>query len=58
MLLAFEQGNIEKPYVIGCIPKDSDQILKKSVDEDNQYKKIVTRNGNTLYFEDNKEGDG
>ena len=58
VLLAFEQGNIEKPYVIGCIPKDSDQILKKSVDEDNQYKKIVTRNGNTLYFEDNKEGDG
>lgn len=55
VLLAFEQGNIEKPYVIGCIPKDSDQILKKSVDEDNQYKKIVTRNGNTLYFEDNKE---
>lgn len=44
--------------MIGCIPKDSDQILKKSVDEDNQYKKIVTRNGNTLYFEDNKEGDG
>lgn len=58
VLLAFEGGNIEKPYVIGCIPKDSDQILKKSVDEDNQYKKIVTRNGNTLYFEDNKEGDG
>lgn len=58
VLLAFEQGNIEKPYVIGCIPKDSDQILKKSVDEDNQYKKIVTRNGNTIYFEDNKEGDG
>ena len=58
VLLAFEQGNIEKPYVIGCIPKDSDQILKKSVDEDNQYKKIVTRNGNTIYFEDNKEGSG
>lgn len=58
VLLAFEQGNIEKPYVIGCVPKDSDQILKKSVDEDNQYKKIVTRNGNTIYFEDNKEGDG
>lgn len=58
VLLAFEQGNIEKPYVIGCIAKDNDQILKKSVDEDNQYKKIVTRNGNTIYFEDNKEGDG
>ncbi len=58
VLLVFEQGNIEKPYVIGCIPKDSDEILKKSVDEKNQYKKIVTKNGNQLYFEDNKEGSG
>lgn len=58
VLLAFEQGNIEKPYVIGCIPKDSDQILKKSVDADNQYKKIVTKYGNTIYFEDNREGEG
>ncbi len=58
VLLAFEQGNIEKPYVIGCIPKDSDAILRKSVDAQNQYKKIVTKNGNTIYFEDNKEGEG
>ena len=31
VLLAFEQGNIEKPYVIGCIPKDSDQIGRAHV---------------------------
>lgn len=58
VLLAFEQGNIEKPYVIGCVPKDNNQFITKSVDENNQYKKIVTRNGNTIYFEDNKEGEG
>lgn len=58
VLLVFEQGNIEKPYVIGCIPKDRDEILKKTADEDNQYKKIVTKNGNTIYFEDNREGEG
>lgn len=58
VLLAFEQGNIEKPYVIGCIPKDKDQILRTSADEDNQYKKIMTKHGNTLYFEDHKEGEG
>jgi len=58
VLLVFEQGNIEKPYVIGCIPKDNDKILRQSADEDNQYKKIVTKNGNTIYFEDNKEGEG
>ncbi len=58
VLVAFEQGNIERPYVIGCLPKDTDQIYRKSADADNQYKKIVTRNGNTLYFEDNSLGDG
>ena len=58
VLLAFEHGNIEKPYVIGCIPRENDQFLKKTADENNQYKKIMTRHGNTILFEDNKEGEG
>ncbi len=58
VLIAFEQGNIDKPYIIGCINKNADNFLKKAADEKNQYKKIITRNGNTIYFEDNKEGDG
>lgn len=58
VLLAFEQGNIEKPYVIGCIPKDSDKFHKKSVDQDNQIKRIMTKNGSYIAFEDNKEGEG
>lgn len=58
VLLAFEQGNIEKPYVIGCIPKDSNSFLTRTADEKNQYKKIVTKNGNTILFEDNEEGEG
>ena len=58
VLLAFEQGNIEKPYVIGCVPKDSNSFLTHAHDKDNQYKKIVTKNGNSVIFEDNAEGDG
>lgn len=58
VLLAFEQGNIEKPYVIGCIPKNNDKFLKDSVHEKNQFKNIVTKNGNTISLEDNPEGDG
>lgn len=58
VLLAFENGSIERPYVIGCIPKDSNKFLKNSVDADNQYKRIVTRNGNTLQFEDVTSGEG
>lgn len=54
MLLAFEGGNIEKPYVIGCIQKTSDKFLKDSVDKDNRYKRIVTKHGSNIVFEDNK----
>lgn len=55
VLLAFEDGNIEKPYVIGCVPRDSNKFLKGAVDKDNQFKRIVTRHGNSVLFEDNKD---
>ena len=59
VLVAFEQGNIERPYVIGCIPKVRDKILTGSIDEKNRYKKIVTKNGNAIIFEDvPEEGEG
>lgn len=58
VLLAFEQGNIEKPYVIGCVAKDSNKFLKGASDKNNQYKKIVTKNGNAIIFEDNPQGEG
>ena len=52
VLVVFEQGNIEKPYIIGCIPKDNNQFLTKSVDEKNTYKKIITKHGSTVLFTD------
>ena len=58
VLLAFEGGNIEKPYIIGCVPKDNDKFLTGSVDQNNQIKRIMTKNGSVIAFEDNKEGDG
>lgn len=58
VLLVFENGNIEKPYVIGCIPQDNSTFLSGAVDEQNQYKKIVTKYGSEIVFEDNKEGEG
>jgi len=59
VVVAFEQGNIERAYIIGCIPKVKDKILTKSVDKNNRYKKIVTKNGSAIIFEDvteEKEG--
>ena len=52
VLVAFEEGNIERAYVIGCIPKTNDKILTGSKDEKNKYKKIVTKNGSSIIFED------
>lgn len=58
VLVAFEQGNIERPYIIGCIPRKNDSFMTKAVDRDNQHKRIVTKNGNTIEFEDEKDGEG
>lgn len=58
VLLVFEQGNIEKPYIIGAIPKDRNPFLKESVHAKNQNKTILTRNGNRIAIEDNPEGNG
>ncbi len=52
VLVIFEQGNIDRPYIVGCIPKKNDKILTKSKDEKNKYKKIVTKNGSSIIFED------
>lgn len=58
VLLAFEHGNIEKPYVIGCVSKDNNPFLTRAVHEKNQYKKIITKNGNTIQFEDGEDEEG
>ena len=53
VLVAFEQGNIERPYVIGCVSKTTDLFLNKSANLLNTNKRIVTHNGNAIEFEDN-----
>lgn len=58
VLLAFEHGNIEKPYVIGCVPKENNPFLKRAVHEKNMYKKIITKNGNTIEFVDGEDEEG
>ena len=61
VLVAFEEGIIERPYVIGCVQKSNDKFLTKSAHEKNQHKRIVTRHGSSIEFEDmadDKGGDG
>lgn len=58
VLLVFEDGNIEKPYVIGCIPRDKDKFLKSAANEHNQVKQLQTRNGSRITFWDDENEDG
>lgn len=58
VVLIFEDGMIEKPLVIGCIPRDKDSFLKKAVTEKNTKKQIQTRNGSRITFEDDENEDG
>ena len=57
VVLIFEDGMIEKPLVIGCIPRDKDSFLKKAVTEKNTKKQIQTRNGSRITFEDDENED-
>ena len=58
VLIAFEQGNIDRAFVIGAVPKANSSFMQQAFDEKNQYKRIKTRNGNLIEVIDNKEGEG
>jgi len=58
VLVVFEEGIVDRPYVIGCIQKSSDKFLTKSKHKNNQHKRIVTRHGSTIEFEDVADENG
>lgn len=56
VLVAFEHGNIELPYVIASLPRDGDAVVGAASDEQNQVKEIVVKNGSRILFTDHKDG--
>lgn len=56
VLVIFDQGIIDKPYIIGCIPKDKNKFLRECRNETNSYKMIRTKNGSTIKFTDTTDG--
>lgn len=52
VLLVFENGNIERPYVIGCIPKENSQILQTNTKKDNNLKTIRTKSQSFFEIDD------
>lgn len=58
VLLVFEHGNIERPFIIGSVPRDNDTFISQSSKEKNEVKRITTKHGNELYMKDARDGDG
>lgn len=50
--ITFEHGNIEKPYVIGCLWNQKDKLPSDTVNKDNEIKKIKTKGGHEITFDD------
>ena len=59
VLLIFEEGKIDKPYVIGCIPKSNAKVVSKASDRNNSIKEIRARNGKSFlrYKDDGQDKD-
>ncbi|MBQ1548473.1 MAG: hypothetical protein IIZ61_08780 [Lachnospiraceae bacterium] len=55
VLVVFDQGIIDRPYIIGCIPKDKDKFLREVKHSENINKVIRTRHGSTIEFIDGKK---
>lgn len=69
VMVGFEHGNMEKPFVIGTLYHDSSQDAQKQLphgkwvetndaNKENEVKAFRTKKGHTIEFHDTKEGDG
>ncbi|KMZ53595.1 phage baseplate assembly protein V [Dorea sp. D27] len=58
VLLAFEHGNIERPFIVGSVPRNNDRFISQSAREQNETKRIVSRHGNEIAILDVKDSDG
>lgn len=56
VLVAFEHGDIDSPYIIGSLWNNQDKPPEKNSDGENNIKMIKTRSGHTIKIND-KEGE-
>ena len=59
VLVTFEEGNIDKPYVIASIPKSDAKLVSSSSDRTNAIKEIRARSGKAFlrYKDDGQDSD-
>lgn len=56
VLVAFEQGDINHPYIIGALWSKEDSPPETNVDGKNNIRKITSRSGHEIIFNDDAEG--
>lgn len=55
VVVAFENGNINKAYVVGSIFKNDSQVLNDNFSEENYKKVFLTKSGNKILIEDEED---
>lgn len=55
VLVAFDRGDVDKPFVIGALWNGKDNPPEVNADGKNNIRKIRSRSGHELIFDDNKE---
>ncbi len=56
VLVAFEQGDLDHPYVIGALWSNEDKPPADNSDGKNNIRKIHSRSGHEIVFDDNHDG--
>jgi len=57
VLVAFEHGNINYPYVVGALYNAKDKVIEKNADGKNNIKMIKSRAGHTISLDDSKNAE-
>jgi uncharacterized protein involved in type VI secretion and phage assembly len=55
VLVAFEEGNVNKPYIIGSLWNGEDEPPELNNDNKNYIKKVKTKGGHELIFDDSEK---
>jgi uncharacterized protein involved in type VI secretion and phage assembly len=56
VLVGFEKGSLEHPFVVGCLWNGADSSPEKNSDGNNDHRVIRTRKGHRLFFDDGSRG--
>ena len=57
VLVCFEHGNINHPYIIGALYNNTDKVVEKNEDGKNNLRIIKSRSGHTITFDDTSDSE-